>query len=154
MRLYRLAAARYASTLWSGQGGLLGPARWHSRPRLVVYAAGSLALAQLEKLAQYRDRSQIPGQVVGWLDVPDVVRPDVVDAAVLPKHWRQPSPLPRATQALGDDWIERGGSLLLRVPSALSPSDFNYLLNPGNADLAKCKKSVPAPFAFDPRLAR
>ena len=34
------------------------------------------------------------------------------------------------TRALGDDWLLRRSSALLRVPSVPSPESFNYLLNP------------------------
>jgi RES domain-containing protein len=131
---------------------MLAPARWHARPRRVVYAAGSLALAQLEKLVQYRDRSQIPRLVVGWADVPDDAALETVDLEALPAHWRRPSPLPPETQVIGDAWLARNSSLLLRVPSAVSPTDSNYLINPGHPDMARCVLARPEAFTFDVRL--
>ena len=132
----------------------MAPSRWHARPRRVVHAASSLALAQLEKLAQYGDRSQVPPHVAGCLDVPDDVLVEVVNPVELPPYWRRPGPPPRETQALGDAWLARGSTLLLRVPSAVSPPDANYLLNPLHADFARCVQSVPEAFEFDARLTR
>ncbi|MCB1946577.1 MAG: RES family NAD+ phosphorylase, partial [Thauera sp.] len=39
-----------------------------------------------------------------------------------------------ASQCIGDDWLARGTSLLLRVPSVVVPVGWNYLLNPAHPD--------------------
>jgi RES domain-containing protein len=53
MRLWRLARKAFAKEPLSGEGGLYASGRWHSAPRLVVYASESLALASLEVLVHF-----------------------------------------------------------------------------------------------------
>jgi hypothetical protein len=43
---------------------------------------------------------------------------------------------------------------VLRVPSAVVPLAFNFLLNPLNSDFAHIVVGPPQPFTFDPRLPR
>ncbi len=53
---------------------------------------------------------------------------------------------------IGDDWVRRGKSVALAVPSMLSTSEMNFLLNPKHFDFKKIKISEPIQYRFDPRL--
>ena len=44
-----------------------------------------------------------------------------------------------ASQCIGDDWLARGTSLLLRVPSVVVPVGWNYLLNPAHPDARRVR---------------
>jgi RES domain-containing protein len=61
---------------------------------------------------------------------------ELIDPATLPRDWRQ-APPPISLQALGDDWISRDSSVVLRVPSAVIESEYNYLINPVHLDFKK-----------------
>ncbi len=50
MYLWRICAAKYQDSAFSGLGGLYVSGRWHQRGNKVVYTAESLALATLEIL--------------------------------------------------------------------------------------------------------
>ena len=52
----------------------------------------------------------------------------------------------------GDDWLAGGESEVLRVPSAVVPGDWNYLINPEHLDFAQIAVQPPAPMRFDARL--
>lgn len=41
---------------------------------------------------------------------------------------------------------------VLRLPSAVIPEEYNYLLNPNHPDFNRLCLSEPKPFSFDPRL--
>ena len=69
----------------------------------------------------------------------------------VPVNWRN-YPHPRETQAIGSDWAKARRTAGLRVPSAVVPGEFNYLLNPAHPQFAQVKLGAPEPFAFDPRL--
>jgi RES domain-containing protein len=56
MRLYRLGTAAFP--IWDGSGAAAYGGRWNPPGVPVIYAAGSLALAMLEKLVQRRNLSQ------------------------------------------------------------------------------------------------
>ena len=56
-------------------------------------------------------------------------------------------------RAIGDAWMVRGSSAVLRVPSVLVPQEHNFLLNTRHEDFRKLRIGGPRPFRFDPRLA-
>lgn len=56
----------------------------------------------------------------------------------LPARWRS-YPAPEELAALGTDRVARGTSVALSVPSALVPSEHNYLLNPAHPDFARVR---------------
>jgi RES domain-containing protein len=76
-----------------------------------------------------------------------------MDAAVLPAGWNG-YPAPPRLRELGDAWIADRKSAVLEVPSAVVPTEKNYLLNPGHPDFAVIALGPPTRFAFDRRLTR
>jgi hypothetical protein len=69
----------------------------------------------------------------------------------VPPDWHAP-PL-KATQLIGNDWVKRSVSLLLRVPSAIVPGEYNFLMNPAHPSYQELKLAPPERFHFDERLA-
>jgi RES domain-containing protein len=55
---------------------------------------------------------------------------------------------------VGTDWATRGTTAVLAVPSAVIPSERNYLINPAHRDFAKIRLEAPHAFSFDARLLR
>jgi len=117
-----------------------------------VYTAGSAALAALEMLVHLGRSAALPAYVLiaCSFDESLVAR---LDRSRLPAHWRS-YPAPPELQQLGGEWLKRGTSPVLEVPSAIIPSESNYLLNPRHRDFASITLSTPEPFAFDLRLLR
>jgi RES domain-containing protein len=76
-----------------------------------------------------------------------------IDVSDLPKNW-QAEPAPRRLQTLGDQWLDGGGSAVLRVPNAIVGGEFNYLLNPLHLDFPKLRIHGPEKFAIDKRLVK
>lgn len=70
----------------------------------------------------------------------------------LPRTWRK-HPAPRRFQEIGNDWLDRGVTAVLRVPSALLPTESNYLVNPGHRDLSELRVLRRLKFDFDERIA-
>jgi RES domain-containing protein len=58
---------------------------------------------------------------------------------------------PKLTQ-LGDAWLNSLENAILRVPSAIIPQEYNYLLNPSHPDFSHIRINVPETFEFDDRL--
>ena len=77
-----------------------------------------------------------------------VIRPED-----LPKNWRA-YPAPVTLQDIGTEWARRNESPLLRVPSAVIPTEENCLLNPAHKEISKVTVREIAPFRFDSRLTR
>jgi RES domain-containing protein len=69
----------------------------------------------------------------------------------LPAHWNVEPPDFRTMQ-IGDEWVRAGNSLALAVPSVLSASEVNFLINPKHPDFKKIKISKPVEYRFDARL--
>jgi RES domain-containing protein len=63
--------------------------------------------------------------------------------------WKQDEAL---TRGLGDSWLESQASALARVPSAILPETFNYLLNPLHQDAASIKITKAISATLAPRL--
>ena len=148
--VWRLCAAKYGKTAFSGDGARLYGGRWSPAGIPLVYAAESRALAVVEVLANADDAETLFD--AAWVLVSAEVPADVIEKpARLPDTWRQ-YPHPPETQVLGGEWVRGKRSAVLRVPSAVVPGEFNYLLNPVHADFKRVKIGEPESFAFDPRL--
>lgn len=144
MLLYRLGTASYP--VWDAAGAALHGGRWNPPGGAVIYAAGSLALAMLERLVQRRD---LGGTLLVEAEVPeDVAWEDLM--ADPPPGWRALGS-PEAAAA-GGVWAAEGRTALLRVPSALVPREANWVVNPAHPDTARIRVGAPEPLAWDPRL--
>jgi len=151
--VYRLAKLRYQKQIFSGIGGLHAHGRWTWRRLPVVYTSESISLAVLEYALNYRRRGWVPASVLGRATVPDDVAIELVDVTGLPRRWSDPDPPPELRE-IGQDWLDRGRTAVLKVPSAVIVEEWNYLLNPQHADFGKLVWGKSRQFQFDPRLAR
>lgn len=150
---WRITRAEFAASALTGQGGLYADGRWHRAGQPVVYLAGNWSLAALEIFVHLGRRdSAIP-----FVYFCIVISPDtsalILDIHSLPSDWQSEPPSPD-TQAMGTDWLHSNASALLRVPSALSPteSEYNWVLNPLHSDATKLTASEPKSFRFDRRM--
>jgi RES domain-containing protein len=132
----------------SGRGGLTIAGRWHHAGAPVVYLAETPSGALIEVCA-HTSANDIPPSFT----LLKVVGPDLpfyeIELASLDQGWASRVEI---TRDLGSEWLKRGSSALLRVPSALVPESANYLLNPLHKDagLFRIEKSYQYP--FDVRL--
>lgn len=146
MRIWRIS--NYADL--SGIGGTLASGRWHSKGRPILYAAEHSALALLEALV-HLDRGELPDsfQLLG-IDIPDAVEFESPPQKELAADWAQDE---AATRRVGDRWLRGATSLLLRVPTALVPHAWNFLVNPGHPDMAAATIASVDRAPFDGRLS-
>ena len=152
MTVWRLSSARYAATVFSGEGAKHYGGRWSPPGLAVIYCAESRSLALVEVLAGIDDVERLFGQE--WLLVPaDLPEEGLEKPAHVPDDWRK-YPHSPATQAFGAEWVQNQRSVALRVPSVVVPGEFNYLLNPAHPDFKRVKAGKPEAFSFDPRLQR
>ncbi len=149
MLLYRLSKREYVSTAFSGEGARLAGARWNSRGRVMTYTSASVSLAMLELLVQDLSPSQLPL----YLGLSAVVPDDSLEVAALPPDWRN-YPHPASTKRYGDEWLKSQCSLVLRVPSAMLPLEFNYLLNPTHPRFAEIQSQKPFELSYDERVLK
>lgn len=152
IEVFRLGLANFKNTFWTGEGGLHVDGRWNTPGRRIVYTAQSLSLAQLEVLVHVADRQHMPKLVQARALIPDMVSVRTIEPAVLRAGWRRFSPYSEQTQRLGMQWLSEASSAILRVPSAISEAEWNFLLNPVHPEFSKVELGEPKPFAMDPRV--
>ena len=147
MRLWRIS--NFADL--SGRGGLTEPGRWHSIRRPIVYLSDHSASALLEILMHLEVAAEDlpdPFQLLS-IEVSDDVVFDTIEPEKLPHQWRFD---PATTQAIGNGWLTASQTALLRIPSAIVPFAWNWLLNPTHRDTTRSKVIDTRRVAFDARL--
>ncbi len=149
--VWRLLTSRFAATAFSGEGARLYGGRWNSKGVPVVYTAGSQSLAVLEMLVQ--DDPLRARYIVIPATLPKALKVERLTDEQLPAGWRDIAARD-VTQALGDEWLKRGSSAVLAVPSAVIPAETNYLINPLHPAFGKIEIGAPQDFLTDPRLLR
>jgi RES domain-containing protein len=150
------------TTLWrisgysdlSGEGGIGASGRWHTEGISIVYLADCPAGALLERIVHMMemvDDAFLPH----FYQLLKVAVPD--DLAVKDLHtiarsdWKEH---PAFTRNLGDAWLASRETPLARVPSALAPHTWNYLLNPVHPEARLVRIEEVIRERFDTRLFR
>ncbi len=149
MILHRLSGRNTVATAFNGDGSRKYGGRWNRKGTAVVYAASTLALSALEVLV-HTDSDILPDQYAYTIEVPDGFRVDH-PANPLPPNWFS-SPAPDALQDIGSNWVDGDHGVLLRVPSAVIQSEWNYLIDPTHAEFVRLTITLVGAFHFDPRL--
>jgi RES domain-containing protein len=134
-----------------GSGGLYASGRWHTRGQPVVYCTWNPATALLETLVHLEiDAEDRPARFqLLKIEGSDSLSLERTDTGSLPVDWPADT---LATQAIGDDWLASGRTLLLEVPSALVPETWNVLICPQHRDFHRLKIVARYDHAFDARL--
>lgn len=130
MEVFRISKEKYASKLTSSGSAN----RWNVNGQHVLYVGSSRSLSTLE-LIVHRG-SVVPSlaykvMVISVADNDSLVRQ--IQLADLPNNWRKMSAY-STLQKIGSDWYEKQESLLLKVPSAIIPKEYNYVINTEHPD--------------------
>jgi RES domain-containing protein len=131
----------------SGVGGLRFPARWHNKGKPIVYAAEHPALAMLEILVN-SNRTNLPDSFI-LLEIEAPTSISFENNTKLKSGWQFDE---NYTRVLGDKWLADETTAMLRVPSAVMPNSFNYLINPSHRDSSHIKIINHETHEFDLRL--
>jgi RES domain-containing protein len=145
MELWRIS--NYADL--SGIGGVRAAGRWHSQGKRIVYLADHPSSALLEMLV-HMDCDLIPAtyQLLRVV-LPPGVTIEATGVDELSPDWRAET---MATREIGDRWLDRSSSAILRVPSAISHQGQNFLLNPAHPDASEITVAEIVRAPFDSRL--
>ena len=150
MKVYRLSSEKYKADL-SGKGAEISGGRWNSKGVAILYTSESRALCTTE-IAVHSPLGIIPANYwIVMIEFPDGVDFLEPDPAAFPTDWNT-FPHPHATQLIGDNFIANGKYLVMKVPSAVVPGDFNYLINPKHKLNSQVKIVKTEVFEFDKRL--
>ncbi|WP_017734081.1 RES family NAD+ phosphorylase [Nafulsella turpanensis] len=148
MEVYRIVFEKFADRLFApGYSG-----RWNMEGQFVVYTASNRSLASLENMVHKMGQGIMGASFVMMvLEVPEGVPCTEIARSALPKDWKLESSY-SLTQPLGAEWYEEGKTLLLKVPSAVVPEEFNFVLNARHPDFSAVKIKAREPFRYDHRF--
>jgi RES domain-containing protein len=152
IQVWRITHERTLKMAFSGDGSTKHGGRWNSRGYRAVYVADSLALATLEILVH-----GVPYETLKrFYSIPAKIPEDLISKVnqnKLPTNWRKDPP-PATLQKIGNQWIKDNRSAVLKVPSAVIPVEFNYVINPDHPDVSKIKIGRKKRHALDVRLTK
>lgn len=150
MRVYRISKCKYIDDL-SGKGAASFPGRWNGKGVHVVYTAQSASLALLESVVHLSSIPTITYCML-TLEIPDLSIQEL-PAADLPKDWEQ-NPPDEKLKNIGNRFVEEAKFLALKIPSAIMPEEFNYILNPNHKQFNLVKILSNRNLSIDERLLR
>lgn len=143
MIVYRISLPHYAGDL-SGTGASLFGGRWNTIGRFVVYTAETSSLSILEHLVHMKGTHQNPEYLLSTINLFDspieILESQLIDTK---NH--------SLTQKIGNDWLARANSPILKVPSVVNPLESNFLINPTHPELSISIENQDW-FVYDDRL--
>ena len=151
--LYRVLRKKYAKNPFDGEGAFRFGGRWSSPGTRLSYAAEHQSLAMLEYFVHLDSDDPPPDLVLAVADVPATLVAERVPREDLPTNWRVIPPPPSLSN-FGDELVKSGRNFALVVPSALAPTEFNWLLNPAHPDFQQIVIRDLAPLNYDQRMFR
>jgi RES domain-containing protein len=152
IKAWRIVHERNAATAFSGEGSRKRGGRWNSRGYRAVYSAESLALATLELLVHGVPYDTLKRFISISALIPEKLVTEI-KANALPSNWRMDPP-PSVLQSIGNRWLQKKQYAVLKVPSAVIPVEFNYVINPDHPDFSKIKIGRAEQHSFDVRLSK
>ena len=117
----------------------------------MAYTAEHLSLAMLGYFVHLDPDDPPKDLVLVMIDIPESVSRISIGIKQLPKTWRQTPPPPELAD-IGDEFARHGRAAILIVPSALAPTEFNWLINPLHSDLSKFRVYPAEPLEYDRRF--
>lgn len=147
MELFRISLAVYADKLYAP--GF--PGRWNLEGEEVIYASSSRSLACLENMVHRKGRGDNLKYSTMVIYAPDTSSVTQVNLSDLPTDWNQGSDF-SYSQSIGSQWFSKKKTLLLRVPSAVVPDEYNYVIHTRHPEYSEVSLIRVLPFSFDRRL--
>ncbi|MCX6276566.1 MAG: RES family NAD+ phosphorylase [Bacteroidetes bacterium] len=130
MEVFRISKETHANNLTSSGS----ENRWNKRGQKVIYTGSSRSLSTLELIVH--KSSIVPTvpykiMVIYIADNENLVRQIRINE--LRKDWRTLAAY-STLQNIGSQWYDHQETLLLKVPSAIIPYEYNYVINTEHPD--------------------
>ncbi|SFP69870.1 RES family NAD+ phosphorylase [Parafilimonas terrae] len=149
MLLYRIGAAKYANDV-TGEGARLNGGRWNHAGIPCIYTGESRAIVLLEYSAHISILNIKRALSFTTFSVPDDSIMEL-KIATLPGNWKD-FPHPKETRDLGSKLLTERRSLVIKIPSAIIPQEYIYLINPEHLEVNKMKIINVEDYAYDVRI--
>jgi RES domain-containing protein len=147
MTLYRFSNKNYGVDV-NGEGARLNGGRWNTKGFSVVYTSITISLSLLELVIHSASYEEIQSNLLMKIEIPDNFVTPLANLT-LKANWQHD---PGYSRFIGDSFLSSKKSLLLKVPSAIIPEEYNVLINPLHPEIKKVKIADASPFQFDTRL--
>jgi RES domain-containing protein len=148
MELYRIVYEKFTGRLFAP--GFSG--RWNEEGQFVVYTASNRSLASLENMVHKMGQGVLGASfIMVVLELPDGLPVTTIHRQELPEDWKLESSY-GLTQPIGSAWYEAGRTVLLKVPSAVVPEEYNVVLNARHPDFSRVQIRQQEPFRYDHRF--
>lgn len=148
MLVYRIVHKKYSSRLFAS--GVKG--RQNSVGKKVIYTAESIPLAFLENMVRRQGVGFNSDFRIMFIEIPDSLEILTVNVSDLEEGWRDFNDYPKC-QPIGDKWYEEGKTMILKVPSAVLPESYNYVINTELSDYGLVKLIEVTDLVPDDRIA-
>jgi RES domain-containing protein len=125
--------------------------RWNSAGRKVIYAAESIPLAFLENMVRRQGVGFNHDFRIMIIEVPDGLTIAEIDISSLEEGWRDFNDYSKC-QPVGDAWYDERKALILKVPSAVMPEAYNYVINSEHRDFGLIKLVAVTDLVPDERI--
>jgi len=150
-RVYRILRRHWSRNPLDGKGAFRFGGRWSSPGTRLAYTAEHLSLAMIEYFVHIDPDDSPRDLVLVTADIPASVSRSFISRRHLPANWRH-SPAPPELAAFGDAFARDQRSAILIVPSALAPTESNWLINALHPDSTRIRVHPPEAFQYDPGL--
>jgi RES domain-containing protein len=147
MVVYRIVHKIYSKKLFAA--GLKG--RWNGLGKKVIYAAESIPLAFLENMVRRQGIGFNNDFKIMVIEIPDKLSITEIDVSALAAGWRDFNDYSKC-QPLGDKWYDAAETLVLKVPSAVLPTSFNYVINAAHSNFGVIKLVATTDLIPDERI--
>lgn len=149
MVVYRIGRTKYAYDL-TGEGARLNGGRWNHRLQPCVYTSESRALAVLEYTVNV-NIDDIPRALsISTVEIPEESMVELV-LHELPGNWRA-APAPASAKDFGTRLLKKAEFAVIKIPSAVVPDEYNFLLNPFHKGSAGFSIVAVEDFVYDVRI--
>ncbi|PVD51578.1 hypothetical protein DC498_14245 [Terrimonas sp.] len=149
MIVYRIGRTKFSKDI-SGEGARLHGGRWNHILTSCIYTSESRALAVLEYTVNV-NIDDIPRSLsISTFEIPDT---GIQELAIkgLPGNWKE-APAPSSTKDLGTKLLRSANSPIIKIPSAIIPREFNFILNPQHPNSEDFKILDVEDFVYDVRI--
>jgi RES domain-containing protein len=149
MQVYRISLAKWTDKL-NASGN---QARWSKKGSYVIYTASTRALACLENVVHRAGEGLQQLFKVMVIDIPDDLEIEEIFLEDLEEGWHKYDETTyEICQAIGEEWLQRKESAILKVPSSIIQKECNYLFNVQHPDFSRIKLVELEEFEFDLRI--
>ncbi len=133
MEIFRISIKKHSEKLTaSGSAN-----RWNFEGQNVIYAGSSRSLLTLELVVHMnavKPKVEYKVMIISLADFDHLIKQVMIDD--LPDNWRKMAAY-SVLQKIGSDWYENQESLVLKVPSAVIPLEYNYVINTEHIEFSK-----------------